>query len=161
MNFDRNYLNMQSGGILMDEIKIREIIPTDYKDIYRLNIQLGYDYDINKTEKRIEYILNNTKDKIIVAEYGHTIIGYIHITPYELMYSDSLINILGFVVEEKSRNKSIGKRLLNEAEAYAKKNNFAGIRLVSGCERINAHAFYEKNGYTNRKNQKNFVKFFE
>ena len=39
-------------------------------------------------------------------------------------------------------------------------NSYYGIRLVSGVDRINTHRFYEKHGYINRKEQKNYIKNF-
>jgi len=78
-----------------------------------------------------------------------------------LLYSDSLINILGFVVKEKFRNTGVGNVLLEKLEYWVKDNGYSGIRLVSGFDRLNAHRFYERHGYINRKDQKNFIKVFE
>jgi predicted N-acetyltransferase YhbS len=147
-------------GIGMTEIGIREIRAEDYKDIFVLNRELGYIYDMDKVRERIEYILSSTKDKVFVAQCEDSVVGYIHASPYELLFSDSLVNILGFVVSEKYRGSGIGSRLIGELEMWAAKNGFSGIRLVSGIDRVNAHMFYENHGYVNRKNQKNFVKMF-
>lgn len=95
-----------------------------------------------------------------MAQIEKSVIGYIHGSPYELLYSDSLVNILGFIVSEKYRSTGIGKKLIEKLEKWAKNNGFSGIRLVSGIDRFNAHKFYENHGYMNRKNQKNFVKMF-
>lgn len=145
----------------MQEINIREINVTDYKDIYLLNEELGYVYSVEKVKERINYILTNTKDIILVAERNDEIIGYIHGSPYELLYSDSLINILGFVVKEKHRNCGVGNLLIRKLEQWAKGQGFHGIRLTSGYNRLNAHRFYEMHGYINKKMQKNFIKSLE
>ena len=145
----------------MKDITVREISVNDYNDIYLLNQQLGYLYEIEKVKERIEYITENTKDIILVAEQNNEVIGFIHGSPYELLYSDSLMNVLGFVVKEKYRNIGVGKLLIGKFEWYAKENGYSGIRLVSGFDRLIAHKFYEKHGYTNRKDQKNFIKKFE
>lgn len=141
-------------------ICLRDIKVSDYEFIDELNHELGYNYPKEKVKGRIEYILQNTNNKIFVAEINGEVIGYIHFTPYELLSDDSLINILGFVIKSNYRNMGIGKKLITLMEEWAKNNNFAGVRLVSGYDRENAHKFYEKNGYYNRKNQKNFVKRF-
>lgn len=142
-------------------IDIREITAADYNDIYLLSKELGYDYPIEKVKKRIEYILKNTKDIVLVAQKEDEVIGYIHGSPYELLYSDSLINILGFVVKEKYRNCGVGNLLINKLEYLSKGKGYSGIRLVSGADRLNAHKFYERHGYINRKSQKNFIKMFD
>jgi GNAT superfamily N-acetyltransferase len=145
----------------MEQINVREITITDYNDIYLLNQELGYLYSIEKVKERITFITENTKDIILVALQGNEVIGYIHGSPYELLYSDSLINILGFVVKEKFRNAGVGNLLINKLEYWARDNGYSGVRLASGFNRLDAHRFYEKHGYINRKDQKNFIKIFD
>jgi predicted N-acetyltransferase YhbS len=145
----------------MEQINIRKIKITDYNDMYLLNQELGYSYPIEKVKERIIYITKGTKDIILVAEKDNEVIGYIHGSSYELLYSDSLINILGFVVKEKFRNSGVGNMLISNLEYWAKENGYSGIRLVSGSDRLNAHRFYQKHGYVNRKDQKNFIKIFD
>ncbi len=145
----------------MGQINVRKIKITDYEDIYLLNQELGYLYDLEKVKERIAGILESTKDIILVAQQGDEVIGYIHVSPYELLYSDSLINILGFVVKEKFINTGTGNVLINSLEYWAKENGYSGVRLVSGFDRLNAHRFYQKHGYINRKDQKNFIKIFD
>ena len=151
---------MKIGGIKLIGINIREIRADDFKEIYLLNKELGYEYAEQNVKKRIEYITQNTKDIIFVAERDDEVIGYIHGSPYELLYEDSLINVLGFVVKEQYRNLGVGNMLMERLEFWAKEKDFYGIRLVSGSDRLNAHKFYEKHGYVSRKNQKNFIKMF-
>ena len=71
----------------MNTISIREIISTDFKDIYLLSEELGYEYEEQKVKKRIEFIMKNTKDVIFVAQQNDEVIGYIHGSPYELLYA--------------------------------------------------------------------------
>lgn len=145
----------------MEKISIRKIKIIDYNDIYLLNQELGYSYAVEKVKERIVYITENTKDIILVAEQCNEVIGYIHGSPYELLYSNSLINILGFVVKEKFRNTGVGNKLINALEYWAEENGYNGIRLTSGINRLNAHSFYQKHGYICRKEQKNFIKVFD
>lgn len=145
----------------MEQINVRRIKTTDCHDIYLLNQELGYFYPVEKVKEKIAYIIENTRDIILVAERYNEVIGYIHGSPYELLYFDSLINILGFVVKEKYRNMGIGSLLLNGLECWAKENGYKGIRLVSGFERRDAHRFYQKHGYVYIKDQKQFRKMFD
>ncbi|HHV45911.1 MAG TPA: GNAT family N-acetyltransferase [Tissierellia bacterium] len=144
----------------MGEIHIREIKVTDYYDIFLLNQELGYFYPLEKVKDRIAYIIENTKDVVFVAQRGNEVIGYIHGSPYELLCSDPLVKIMGFVVKEKYRNIGVGNMLINKLECWAKEKGYSGITLTSRFERLNAHRFYEKHGYVNIKNQKNFLKVF-
>ncbi|GAA0822185.1 GNAT family N-acetyltransferase [Clostridium tertium] len=128
--------------------------------IYMLNKELGYLYEEEKVRKKIKYIIENKKDIILVAYINNNIIGYIYGSEYELLYSDSLINILGFVVKESYRKNGVGKALIDKLEEIAIEKKYSGIRLVSGIDREDAHRFYERNGYIYRKEQKNFIKLF-
>lgn len=141
-------------------VSIRRVSISDYKDIYMLNKELGYLYEEEKVRKKIKYIIENKKDIILVAYINNNIIGYIHGSEYELLYSDSLIDILVFVVKESYRKNGVGTALIDKLEEIAIEKKYFGIRLVSGIDREDAHRFYERNGYIYRKEQKNFIKLF-
>lgn len=148
----------------MKDFVIREIKSTDYKDIYLLNQELNpklCSFSAERVKERIGFIVNNSKDIIFVSEQGNEVIGYIHGSPYELLFSDSLVNVLGFVVKEKYRNKGVGSTLIGSLECWAKNNGFFGIKLLTHPCRINAHRFYERHGYIHTKDQKNYMKIFQ
>lgn len=142
-------------------ITLRTACEQDYKAIYCLNKNgLGYDFDVDATRKRLKYILENTDNKIFIAELDGCIVGYAHAADYECIYTNSLKNILAIVVDENKRGHGIGRTLLNAVENWAKETGSSGVRLVSGYNRENAHLFYLSCGYIDRKNQKNFIKLF-
>ena len=147
----------------MKEICVREIKLADYNDIYLLNQEFNpklYTFSAEKVKERIQYIAENTKDIIFVCEQCNEVIGYIHGSPYELLFSDSLINVLCFVVKEKYRNNGVGSKLIESLECWAKDNGFSGIKLLTHPSRVNAHRFYERHGYIHTKDQKNYMKMF-
>jgi GNAT superfamily N-acetyltransferase len=142
-------------------MKVRELNINDYPAMYRLNLQLGYSYSEALTRKNIERILSEKKDKIFIVEnQNKNIIAYVHITPYVLSYHDPMMIILALVVDKDFRRQGVGALLMHEAEKYAETMGYKGIRLNSGFDRNDAHDFYEKCGYINRKNQKNYIKIF-
>ena len=71
-----------------------------------------------KVKEKIEIIIKKTKDIIFVCEHNNEVIGYIHGSPYELLFSDSLVNVLGFVVKEKYRNQGLGSMLIERLEQW-------------------------------------------
>ncbi|SFL59633.1 Predicted N-acetyltransferase YhbS [Paenibacillus sp. 1_12] len=144
----------------MREINVREIRVTDYHDIYLLNQDFNpnlYLFSEEKVKEKIEMITKKTKDIIFVCEQNNEVIGYIHGSPYELLFSDSLVNVLGFVVKEQYRNQGLGSMLIEHLEQWGKNNGFSGIKLLSHPSRIHAHRFYERRGYMFTKDQKNFI----
>lgn len=50
------------------------------------------------------------------------------------------------VVSKAYRRKGVGSRMLEAVKKYCKKNNISVIKLDSGLELTDAHAFYQKNG---------------
>lgn len=147
----------------MKELYIREIKYNDYNDIYLLNHEFNPNrstYSAVKVKERIQYMIENSKDIIFACEHFNEVIGYIHGSPYELLFSDSLINVLCFVVKEKYRNNGVGSMLIDKLECWAKDNGFSGIKLLTHPNRIHAHRFYERHGYIHTKDQKNYMKMF-
>lgn len=141
------------------DIQICDARIKDAKRICELNkAGLGYEYPLDKTILRLQYILANTSDKLLVALNNQETIGYIHAGAYECTYNDSMKNILALVVDEKFRSYGVGKKLILAIEEWTKSKGCQGIRLSSGYNRTNAHKFYESLGYINRKEQKNFIK---
>ncbi|WP_246302979.1 GNAT family N-acetyltransferase [Paenibacillus plantarum] len=114
-----------------------------------------------RVRAKIEIITKKTRDIIFVYEQDTEVIGYIHGSPYELLFSDSLINVLGFVVKESYRNQGIGSILIDHLEQWGKDSGYSGIKLLSHPSRIHAHGFYERRGYIFTKNQKNYIKKLE
>ncbi|MGO4272621.1 GNAT family N-acetyltransferase [Paenibacillus sp. TAF58] len=148
----------------MKETNVREIRETDYHDIYLLNQEFNPNLNVfskEKVKEKIEIITKKTKDIVFVYEQNNEVIGYIHGSPYELLFSDSLINVLGFVVKKKNRNQGKGSLLIEHLEQWGKDNGFSGMKLLSHPSRIDAHSFYERRGYLFTKDQKNFIKKFE
>ncbi|NQX63072.1 GNAT family N-acetyltransferase [Paenibacillus qinlingensis] len=148
----------------MKKDKVREIQETDYHDIYLLNQAFNpnlHAFSEERVREKIEIITKKTKDIIFVYEHDTEVIGYIHGSPYELLFSDSLVNVLGFVVKESYRNQGIGGILMDCLEQWGKDNGYSGIKLLSHPSRIHAHRFYERRNYMFTKDQKNYIKKFE
>lgn len=144
----------------MSEIIIREAVPEDHRRIREISkLSLGYDYPKKKIMERLELILSMPTDKVFVAIYGNELAGYAHISDYECIYDDSLKNLMALAVDVKYQGQGIGRRLLEEAEKWAKSRGSLGLRLTSGMDRRGAHKFYLRCGYTLRKECKNFIKY--
>ena len=145
-----------------NDIEIRPAEVMDAHRIAELNYTaLGYDYSLEDTRYRLENILFCSDDKLWVACCGGKVVGYIHGCAYECTYCAPLKDIKALAVDEKYRGQGLGRMLLGTLEAWAKEEGCAGVRLVSGVDRLGAHSFYLRCGYFVRKEQKNFVKWFK
>jgi GNAT superfamily N-acetyltransferase len=148
---------MQLSGTT--QISVRRILEKDYKHIPQLNTELGYSFNLQQVIENMKEICAAGRDVIFVAvNINDEAIGYLHLSPYILIYFERAVNILGLVVSNEYRNLGVGKLLLKAAENWSVEQGYKVIRLVSGDKRIDAHRFYLQNGYTFHKTQKNFKK---
>ena len=143
-------------------VEIREAVPTDAEAISEPNdLQMGYKLSVEDTYERLCNILKSKKDKIFVAAIGGNVVGYVHANDYDLIYLPHMKNIMGIAVNEKFTHQGIGRMLINAVEIWARNTNAVGIRLVSGAERVGAHEFYRRCGFSGDKEQINFKKMFD
>ena len=142
-------------------ISLREAVPEDYRELGEINrLALGYEFSSEKTRKNLEYILNKSYYKLIVACDENRVIGYIQGADYDNTYFEPLKNIMGLAVLDEYRSCGVGKQLILALESWARETGAHGVRLVSGYNRTEAHGFYTHMGYQMRKEQKNFIKYF-
>ncbi|HEM2905617.1 GNAT family N-acetyltransferase [Streptococcus suis] len=140
---------------------IRSIEYADLSAIREINAQaLGYDVPLEQTEIQFERCSETNGHTILVFEDDETgqVSGYIHAQVYESLYSDTGLNILGLAVLPGHQVQGIGASLLKAVEQIAQKEGYHFIRLNSAENRLQAHLFYEKNGYHSDKMQKRFIK---
>ena len=140
---------------------IRNIQLTDAKAIRDISeFSLGYKTMEAVTERQIAKLLADKQHFIRVYEdeTTHSVIGFIHAEAYELLFKAPGFNILALAVGSDHQHKGIGKQLLHTVETEAATRNYRFIRLNSGEHRTEAHAFYERCGYSCTKLQKRFIK---
>ena len=140
-------------------VLIRKATVHDAKAIHKLNCnEMGYDYPVKKTEEKLKSLLDSTKDAVYVATVNDVVVGYVHANDYDLIYAPHMKNIMGMAVDSSYKRNGIGKALLCQVESWARQTGASGIRLVSGAERTDAHAFYRKCGFSGNKEQLNLKK---
>ena len=118
---------------------------------------LGYDCTAELVSLRLGS-LDNLREIVFVADLGESTVGYVHAEIYNLLYAESMVNILGIAVATAYRKCGIGKALLIAVEEWAKSLEIYTVRLNSGAARSDAHAFYRAMGYNNEKDQIRFIK---
>ncbi len=147
---------------MLSAVEIREAVLKDAKAIAELNNrQMGYKISPEETSERLASILASKSHKVFVAAVDGNVVGYIHANDYDVLYFPHMKNILGIAVNEEFKRQGIGRRLMDATEVWARNTNAVGIRLVSGSERKDAHAFYTHCGYKENKEQLNFKKIFD
>ena len=140
------------------EVKIRKVEIGDAEAVRDISAEgLGYSCDLALVQKKIAR-LNEAREAVFVAVTGGGVVGYIHVERYDVLYFETMANVLGLSVFKAYHKMGVGKALLFAAEDWARQNNIKMMRLNSGMNRTDAHGFYEHLGYTSEKDQKRFVK---
>ncbi len=142
----------------MDNIIIRTVKKSDAKRIASLSVQLEHSMSESEAKERLAVILKNKTQALFVAQDKSEVLGYVSVSAnYELL-NGVQARLGGLVVDSVNRGKGIGKRLMKEAEQWAKSKGSKTMKLNSNVTRVDAHRFYEKIGYLKTKEQAAFSK---
>ena len=142
----------------MDKIEIRAVSVNDADDICTISSEdLGYPCDLSLVREKIGNI-NFDREAVFVAFADNIVVGYIHVEKYDVLYFETMANILGLAVKAAYQRNGVGKKLVSAAEKWAIENNIKAMRLNSGISRTSAHDFYRHLGYDSDKGQLRFTK---
>ncbi|MAN04248.1 MAG: GNAT family N-acetyltransferase [Owenweeksia sp.] len=137
-------------------ISIRLALLNDAATIATLSDQLGYRSQDDSIQKRLKQLLNNHDHLVLVALKDNEVTGWIHCFYNLRVESDPFVEIGGLVVDEGHRQSGIGKMLVEEILAWARKKGCEKVRVRCNVIRRESHRFYEKIGFTENKEQKVF-----
>jgi GNAT superfamily N-acetyltransferase len=141
-----------------NNLHFRKATPEDADVLISLTAQLGYACTKEELLERLIPYQDKFHGVVFVAVLDCTVVGWISLNVVKYFYVQPFIEVSGFVVEEKNRNQGIGKKLLKEAESWAKEQGYTLIRIRTNVIRKEAHRFYENNGYKKVKEQKVYLK---
>jgi ribosomal protein S18 acetylase RimI-like enzyme len=99
--------------------------------------------------KRLEAILADDDYATWIARDGAEIVGFIGTRIGPLYESDGFCGqIMALAVATEYQRRGIGRMLMQAAEASMLARGVCVFVVTSGNNRSDAHAFYEKNGFT-------------
>jgi predicted N-acetyltransferase YhbS len=140
---------------------IRPVQEKDAKEVSQLSNQLGYPTGVEKTIGAIKRINADKYQIIFVAELDGTVVGWIQLQKKILLISEPFTEIVGLVVDEKHRGKSIGRSLVQESIRWTKHEHIFKIRVKSNIIRDESHEFYKAIGFREVKTQKVYDRMIE
>ena len=129
---------------------IREAMHSDYTAIAGLlHNELGYTkLNYERLCERLDRITAMEYYTTAVAELDGAVVGFIGLRrglAYNL--DDEFIQVMVLAVSAKFQNQGVGRRLLQWSEEYARRMDIHVFVVNSGLSRLDAHRFYEQNGY--------------
>ena len=106
---------------ILQETSIRIASKEDAKSINDISKnELGYsDCTESLVLQKLKKI-NFENEVVFVAKYKKKVIGFVHAQIYDVLYYESMVNILGLAVDSKFTKNRIGKSLMAKVEEWAK-----------------------------------------
>jgi ribosomal protein S18 acetylase RimI-like enzyme len=133
----------------MAGIAVRDATIADSEAMARLVSDLGYPTSSSQMYMRLESILRHGDYHTLVACDGDRIVGFIGTRIGPLYESDHLYGqIMALAVAMDRQRRGVGRLLVQAAESILGQDGARVFVVTSGNHRTDAHAFYEKNGYT-------------
>jgi GNAT superfamily N-acetyltransferase len=144
--------------VIMSDVKIVKAELSMVPALLPLCKQLGYELSADEVSAQLQKILSRPDHLLLAALLDGEVHGWAHFYVVDLIISLPYVEVGGIVVDEACRKQGLGQALLQEGEHWTMENGMDEIRLRSGIQRAEAHAFYERVGYTCIKHQKTFLK---
>lgn len=130
---------------------IREMVTEDIPKVAQLYKQFwGEDSCIETMYKQFKKICGNGTHILLNAVENERLVGSVMGVICEELYGncEPFMVLENMIVDQKYRNKGVGKALIAEIEKIAAEKNCTQIILVTEANRIDACKFYESAGYS-------------
>jgi N-acetylglutamate synthase-like GNAT family acetyltransferase len=132
------------------DLKIRLCEPDDFPFIFNLLKQLWPNLAVSFEDYQKVYNqgLESENQKLIVALINNEIVGCCCLTIKNNLWQIGNLGYLDIlIVDENTRGRGIGRKLVDHITTIAIQNDCKRIDLDSAFYRTDAHVFYEKLGY--------------
>lgn len=139
-------------------MKIKSASKKHISEIVELMRELGYSSDKDQIKERLAEIKKRDGEVFVAINDQDKIIGCVHALIDVRLAEGKIGEIVSLVVEKSARGHGIGTKLLNKAKNYILKSDCTQLRVRANAVRINAHQFYQNQGFEEVKSQKIFEK---
>lgn len=126
--------------------------------------ELGYDYPLEACQKRLQALLADDQQILLVAcsqEAPKQALGIVHASYYYSFYGDPAYNVMALAVDQDYHHQGIGRLLMQALEARAISKGIHHVRLNSASHRTGAHDFYQSMAMIVTKPKKPSVKTYD
>jgi GNAT superfamily N-acetyltransferase len=127
---------------------IRKATLADHDEIKIMLTQLGYPDTENFLLRKMEIVINNTWQELIVYELEEKVVAFIvfEFLP-QLGLKGDIARIGYFAVDESVQSKGIGREIEQYCEKLAREKGCDRIEVHCHERRKDAHRFYYRQGY--------------
>jgi ribosomal protein S18 acetylase RimI-like enzyme len=130
------------------DVLIRNVRPDEVQALATLIAQLGYPTSEEAVARRVERFQASNADRLAVAEMDGQAVGLagLHIS-LAVEYDDPVAKLSAIVVDERYKGRGIGRALVAEMEAEARRRGCCLIFLTTAERRKDAQSFYRQLGF--------------
>ncbi len=130
-------------------LQVRPVTPADAPAIGGLLADLGYPATPEAVSARLNTLAVEPAALLRVAERDDVVVGMVAGHVLAVVHADGPAGwITALVVAAGYRGQGIGRALLTAAERWMSERGCSRIAVTTHLRRADAHAFYEKLGYT-------------
>lgn len=137
----------------MSQFHLRNAHPGDAPFIAGLATQLGYPSEAEEMMQRMDAVLRQPHQAVLVAEASGQVLGWVHVFGAYRVESPPFAEIGGLIVDQAHRGLGIGQALVKAACQFAAQEGFRQIRVRSNVARQETHGFYLRFGFSTTKSQ--------
>ncbi|MDQ7092328.1 GNAT family N-acetyltransferase [Desulfosporosinus sp. PR] len=136
---------------------VRKAKTADWEKIQILLEQLGYPTRGSFLKVKLSTLLNDPDEELLVYDSGTEVVAVIslHFIP-QLALEGDFARISYFAIEEKMRDRGIGREIEEYCTAIATNRKCDRIEVHCNSRRAAAHRFYLRQGFT--ESPKYFIK---
>ena len=77
--------------------------------------ELGYPCEIDLVQAKLTR-LDPDREAVFVAVLDNAIVGYVHVEKYDVLFFETMANILGLAVRSDFQHNGVGRALISAAE---------------------------------------------
>ena len=123
----------------------------DAAEIARLSTELDYPASAAEMTPRLRAVLDDPKRHVVAAAADNGLLGWIGLERRLCLEGGERAEIVGLVVDARSRRAGVGATLAQRAERWARELGYDQLVARSNAARIESHPFHEKHGYVRKK----------
>lgn len=129
-------------------VLVRRARMEDAPALAALLTALGYPAIPEDVGRRLEMHTGTAATAVFVAEVTGGVAGLLSFHCSPMFHADGFLGrITSLVIDPGQQRRGIGRKLVAEAESFAREQRCLKIEVTSGDHRPGAHAFYEGLGY--------------
>jgi GNAT superfamily N-acetyltransferase len=126
---------------------IRPVTEKDNEAVQKLFVQLGYQPNLHQVTEMIRFMNPHPDYEVVVMEINGAAVGCMTLQVRFRIEEGAFLQIAALVTDQAHRGQGLGKQMLEYAENHARKKNISSVALYTNKKRIDAHRFYQTNGY--------------